>query len=136
MDKKTLVIYIVFIAVVVSAIGGASYLLRDTPDNNKKEIVDMLGRTVSMPEKVERVVGVEAGALRLIVYLNASELVVGIEDTELDAMNPYNLAHPELVNLPVIGPMHGGDAELITAQQPDVIFWTYTTVDDADELAG
>lgn len=99
------------------------------------EVTDMAGRTVEVPENVDRVVGVEAGSLRLITYLNATQKVVGVEDFEKrDHNRPYIMAHPELAELPNIGPQHGGDAELIAAQDPDVIFWTYTNAGDADDL--
>ncbi|MFP3908963.1 MAG: iron ABC transporter substrate-binding protein [Archaeoglobaceae archaeon] len=99
------------------------------------EITDMAGRTVEVPEEVDRVVGVGAGSLRLITYLNATHKVVGVEDFEKsDHLRPYIMAHPELTELPSIGPQHGGDAELIAAQDPDVIFWTYTKAGDADNL--
>ena len=101
---------------------------------NTVKIKDMLDRTVEVPEIVERVVGIESGALRLLVYLNCTDKVVGVEDLEADGGKPYNYAHPELAELPNIGPQHGGDAELIIAQEPEVIFWTYTTIGKADEL--
>lgn len=102
---------------------------------NRMVIKDMLGRTVTVPAQVKRVVGIEAGALRLLVYLEAAPLVVGVEDTEQKELSkPYLMAHPELAKLPGIGPIHGGDAELIAAQKPDVIFWTSTTVGKADTL--
>ena len=96
----------------------------------------MAGRTVSIPSKVKRVVGLGAGALRLLVYLEATDLVVGVETIEHTSNNtrPYNIAHPGLLDLPSIGPMHGGDPELITAQTPDVIFWTYAQTGDANDL--
>ena len=75
------------------------------------------------------------GALRLAVYLGATEMVVGVEEIEKTSLTrPYILAHPQLAKLPSLGPFHGGDAELITASQPDVIFWTYTTKGKADAL--
>ena len=46
---------------------------------------------------------------------------------------PYNLAHPELAGKPFIG-SKSGDPELIAAQNPDVIFFTFTTGKDADTL--
>ena len=106
---------------------------------NTVSIKDMLNRTVKIPEKVNRVVGIEAGALRLLVYLECTDKIVGVEDIEQRSGGPgcdkpYNFAYPEFASLPVIGPIHGGDAELIVAQEPDVIFWTYTTVGDADKL--
>ena len=98
-------------------------------------ITDMAGRTVAVPRNVEKVVGIEAGALRLIVYLGAVDKVVGVEDFEKrDKARPYRLAHPELGNLTSIGPMHGGDAELIAAARPDVIFWTYAEAGAANDL--
>jgi len=98
-------------------------------------VVDSADRIVTIKKPVERVVGVEAGALRLIVYLGATDRVVGVEDVEkrYPGARPYIIAHPELAELPSIGPIHGGDDELILAQHPDVIFWTYTTAEKADE---
>ncbi|HCW51490.1 MAG TPA: hypothetical protein DGR79_05420 [Clostridiales bacterium] len=98
-------------------------------------VTDMAGRTVEVPAQVDRVVGVGAGALRLIAYLDAVDKVVGVEDIEKrDRNRPYVMAHPELADLPSIGPMHGGEAESIVAQEPDVIFWAYTTAREADDL--
>ena len=108
---------------------------QDSETNGKNiKITDMLGRTIEVPQNVERVVGIEAGALRLLVYLECTDMVVGVEDIEQRDGKPYNFAHPDFADLPTIGPIHGGDAELIVAQEPDVIFWTYAMVGDADEL--
>ncbi len=99
-------------------------------------ITDMAGREVKVPKEVDEVVGIGAGALRLITYLNATDKVVGVEEFEKrdQTGRPYIIAHPELAQLPSIGPIHGGDTELITYQNPDVIFWTYTTAGEADDL--
>ena len=102
-------------------------------------ITDMLGREVEIPETVDRIAGIEAGALRLLVYMLQTEKVVGIEDNEKQDgaggnAKPYLFANPELLDLPSIGPIHGGDAELLVAAQPDVIFWTSTDISKADDL--
>jgi len=98
-------------------------------------VEDSLGRSVKVPEEVERIVGVEAGALRMITYLEATDLVVGVENFEKrDRKRPYRLAHPELGELPSVGPIHGGDPELLVSARPDVIFWTYTTRGKANDL--
>ncbi|MEA3558024.1 MAG: iron ABC transporter substrate-binding protein [Candidatus Thermoplasmatota archaeon] len=104
-----------------------------------RTITDMLGREVEIPEKVNSVVGIEAGALRLLVYMQQADKVVGIEDHEKlggagGRAKPYTLANPGLLDLSSIGPMHGGDAELLVATQPDVVFWTYTDTSKADDL--
>ncbi|MFB6290148.1 MAG: iron ABC transporter substrate-binding protein [Candidatus Bipolaricaulia bacterium] len=102
---------------------------------NSIVVEDGLGRKVSVPGEVERVVGLEAGALRLITYMEATDRVVGVENFEKrDKKRPYRLAHPELAELQSIGPIHGGDSELIVAARPDVIFWTYTTKKKANDL--
>ena len=98
------------------------------------KITDMLDRTVEVPENVEKVVGLESGALRLLVYLECEDKVVGVEDTEDDGGRPYNYAYPELADLPSIGPIHGGDPELIVTQEPDVIFWVFATEIQADNI--
>ncbi|MFW6041123.1 MAG: iron ABC transporter substrate-binding protein [Thermoplasmatota archaeon] len=87
-------------------------------------ITDMAGREVEIPKNVERIVGVGSGCVRLLVYLDVVDYIVGVEEYEKgDLMGrPYALANPELSNLPSIGPIHGGDTELIMDQEPDVIF--------------
>ncbi len=100
----------------------------------KVTVYDILGRKVVVPEKVTKVIGVRAGALRLLVYMDAVEMVAGIEESEFRGSRPYIQAHPELLKRPIIGPSMGGDAELIAGTNPDVIFITYTTRGDADAL--
>lgn len=102
--------------------------------SGKTIINDMLGRRVEIPQPIKRVVGVRAGALRLLVYMDATAMVSGIEDVELRPGRAYTFAHPELLTLPLIGPMMGGDAELIAVNQPDVIFMTFATIGEADDL--
>jgi len=99
-----------------------------------RKITDMLGRTVEVPDSISGIIGIKPGTLRLLVYLDAVPLLKGVEEIETRSLKPYNMAWPELASLPVIGPMHGGDAELIAAQKPNVIFSTYITTSEADEL--
>jgi iron complex transport system substrate-binding protein len=97
-------------------------------------VKDMLGRQIFVPEQVHRIIGLRAGALRLLVYMDAVDMIVGIEQNEKQGRTPYLKAHPELALLPSIGPSMGSDAELILKTKPDVIFITYTTIGDADAL--
>jgi len=133
--KKEWIGTVVIGAVVLAALLNTGGICQESKiTENTILIKDMLNRTVKIPEKVNRVVGIEAGALRLLVYLECTDKVVGVEEIEQKGEKPYDFAHPELASFPPIGPIHGGDAELIVAQEPDVIFWTYTTVGDADKL--
>ncbi len=88
------------------------------------QVKDMAGREVDVPENVESIVAVGSGCMRLIAYMEATDLLAGVEEYEQgDSMGrPYALANPQLSEKESIGPIHGGDMELITAQEPDVIF--------------
>lgn len=144
MNKKYATIGTIIIVAVIA--GGLSVSTSGNPergDNLESEektdtitVTDMTGREVEVPKKVDEIVGLEAGALRLITYLNSTDKIVGVEQFEKDDQigRPYIYAHPELSELPSIGPQHGGDPEQIVAQEPDVIFWTYATAGDAEDL--
>jgi iron complex transport system substrate-binding protein len=99
-----------------------------------RTITDMPGRKVEVPDTINRIVGIRSGTLRLLACIDAVPFIKGIEKVETRSMKPYNMAYPELALLPVTGPMHGGNAELITALKPDVIFSTYLSVSEGDEL--
>lgn len=97
-------------------------------------VTDMLGRKVTVPANIDKVVALRAGALRLLVYMDAADMIAGVEENEKRSSRPYLLAFPELMKLPSVGPQMGGDPELIVAAQPDVIFISYSTVGEADAL--
>ncbi len=98
----------------------------------EREVIDAAGRRVTVPEAVERVICSGPGALRLLTYLQAQDLVVAVDDIEkrrpqFDA-RPYALANPRYKTLPVFGEFRGFDhPELILSlnPQPQVIFKTY-----------
>lgn len=108
-------------------------------------VTDMMNRTVTVVQDPQRIIGIGAGSLRMIVYLQAQDRVVGVDMREQAATNasaigmpsgidrPYNIAHPELAGRPFIGAI-AGDPELIAIQKPDVVFITFTTGKDASAL--
>ena len=104
------------------------------PDESTRTVQDMLGRRVSIPNDVTRVIGLRAGALRMIAYLDAVDLVAGVEEPELRSDRPYLSAYPQLKSKPAVGPQMGGDPELLAAAAPDLIFMTFTTRGQADAL--
>ena len=107
-----------------------------------RPVKDMAGRQVSVPSRVERVVALGPGCLRLVVYLEAANLVKGIEALEprYPAGRPYYMAHPELGKLPRVGPgglaSIGGlpDLEALLAVRPQVVFATCLKAAQADLL--
>ncbi|MEM1873490.1 MAG: ABC transporter substrate-binding protein [Acidilobaceae archaeon] len=110
------------------------------------EVVDFAGRKVVVPRNVTRVVAIGPGALRLIAYLQALDLVVGVEEMEkrwtpgTPTGMDYLLAHySRLKDLPTIGPGGPGrppNPELIAAVRPQLIVMSrlYMQFIDPDRL--
>jgi iron complex transport system substrate-binding protein len=117
---------------------GGSGTTGTTRTAESRTVTDATGRTVELPESIEDIVAVGPGALNLVAYLEATDMLVGVESCEHSwAKNiPYNLANPELRDLPVIGPHKGGDPELIVDADPDVVVATYFTAGTAADLQG
>jgi len=103
-------------------------------------VTDMLGRTVTVPAAVDKIACAGPGALRLIVYLQAQNKVIGVEDAEKNwgvTGRPYIMAHPELKELPSIGPGGPGklpDADALVKLNPQVLFLTYVDARTADNI--
>jgi iron complex transport system substrate-binding protein len=140
MVKRTYVIASVAIVAVV-LIAAIAVLFNPNisePTEQKpetQEITDMTGRTVTVPTEINRIVAICSGCLRVLTYMDAADLVCVVEELEGDATGrPYAMAHPEYASLPVIGPAHGGDPELIASQNPDIIFASDARSPDFDGL--
>jgi iron complex transport system substrate-binding protein len=105
-------------------------------------VTDQTRRQVSVPKNPTRIIGLGPGALRLILYLEGKNKVVGVEDMEKQnpTTRPYWIAHSDLGRLPSIGP--GGpsginkepDLEKVLAVKPEVIFITYMDREKAESL--
>lgn len=103
-------------------------------DNQTRTVVDMLGREVEVPADIKRIVCTGSNALRMVSYLQATDLLVGVEETDLayEASTKRDYAHvyyDTFQNLPVIG-KGGGTAytaypEEVLAADPDVILTCY-----------
>ena len=104
-------------------------------------VTDMVGRTVEVPAKAEKVIGIGSSSLRLIAYLEAVDAVVGVEQSELEdnvtCSYSRHVYHDTLKNLPVIG--DGGskgvtpNEEAIMQAAPEVVFASIDK-DAADSL--
>lgn len=98
-----------------------------------RTINDFLGRDVVIPAQVDRVICSGSGCLRLLVYLQGHDRVVGVDSAEKGGLpfsgdaRPYAVANPGLSNHPLFGEFRGHDnPELIAAldPQPQVILKT------------
>lgn len=108
-----------------------------TVAENTRTITDSAGREVTIPEDVSRIVCVNVGALRYTCYMQAQELVVGVEDYELEPNleRPYSWVNRDVfAGLPIIGNNGEHYPEAIIEADPDVIILSSLTDNDADEL--
>ncbi len=130
---RTILIMIFSFLVLPVWAGGESENKKDTESAVTVGITDCSGRTLNIPDNPEHVICSGPGALRLLVYLQAQEKAVAVDDIEtkrsaFDA-RPYALANPRFKSLPTFGEFRGHDnPELILSldPQPDVIFKTYS----------
>jgi iron complex transport system substrate-binding protein len=95
-------------------------------------ITDHIGRKVTIPKNVERIVCSGAGCLRYVCYLQGQNKVVAVDDLEKrkSAINtrPYHIANPQFLTMPLCGEFRGHDnPELIVSLKvmPQVILKTY-----------
>lgn len=105
-----------------------------SPKSDTRFITDMNGRKIEIPVQIRSAVCHGAGALRIICYLDATEIIIGIESNEKKRNVPYLYAYPELRDLPIIGTGNNADPELIARLQPEVIICTFLNTSEADEL--
>lgn len=109
-----------------------------------RSIVDVWGREVTIPGKVERIVCLGSGAPRLAAYLEVMDLVVGSEEHDAQAvtvLRDYSPVHQQaLAALPVVGAGGGsgennGFPEELVTLAPDVILVGFSQ-EAAEELQG
>lgn len=110
--------------------GGSS---EEAADLSTRKITDSTGREVVIPVDVERIVCVGVGALRYSCYMDAADLVVGVEDYETrEGMSRlYNYINfDKFKDLPVTGTNGEPDIEAIITVNPQVIVMSsYASVD-------
>jgi iron complex transport system substrate-binding protein len=131
-SKTLLFTFLLILTIISTMVSGCmenssnSQSIQLQEEKTTVQITDMAGRTVEVPENVERVVAVGAGVLRQIAYLEAMDMVVGVESSEKEDSGtaPYRTVYfDKMADLPEVGPGHGGTPELIASTRPDVIFF-------------
>lgn len=129
------ILLIIFVTIMLLILVGLVRSEYRTIKSEGVEVTDALGRRVMVPEQVDSIVCIKASAIRLICYAGGADRICGVEECELRG-NPYThlYAYPKLRTKPAIGPMMGGDPELILSVSPNLIFTTCSTIDEADRL--
>lgn len=96
-------------------------------------LTDGYGREVTIPSPVERVVCSGSGCLRYLVYMQAQDLTIGVDDIEKKDQaiegRPYALVYgTQFKTLPLIGEFRGkDDPEKIIGISPQIVFKTGST---------
>lgn len=150
MKKSALIL--LMIIVTLSSLFAFSACDKDKGTANGKTVTDLLGREVTVPEKINRVVCIGAGSLRLYTYVGDLSKLVGVEDIDGDgkdlngvlSIRPYKMVNKDLFNsLPSCGkggPQGSPEAEKILALNPDIVFSLYTSdkaaMDDLQQKIG
>ncbi|TFG13745.1 ABC transporter substrate-binding protein [Candidatus Thorarchaeota archaeon] len=137
MTKKGLTATVVIMSIVIISVLSVGLLLQSAnPVGDPRQITDILEREVEVPQQVERVAGIGIGALRTLVYLECSEMIVGrgATDLKLRYVLPYLLAEPSLTNLTEIESSDSVNMEVIISLAPDVIVASYYTAEDANRI--
>lgn len=141
----TFILAVCLILVLVGC-GGTNNSTNNTSDSTSdpsqteegtRTITDSTGRAVTIPETVESIVCVNVGALRYTCYMQAQDLVVGVEDYEQEPTMSrlYNYVNFEqFSSLPVIGSNGEHYPEAIISANPDVIIMSAAESKDADDL--
>lgn len=90
-----------------------------------RQIVDQIGRTVTIPDKVERTVVLQHQTLNLLVQLDATDKVVGVMSNWKQQLGDgYAQLAPSLEKTPKVGDLTSFDAESLVKLQPQVVFVT------------
>ena len=143
MKSKKLLLSTAILLSLVSCGGGSK--------NTGVKITDLANRELTIDtSKVNKVVCVGAGALRLYSYVGDMNKLSGAEDIDrttgekgsnpfVTASRPYYDVNKDLLkNLPTCGlggPMHqSAEADKILACEPDVVFSLYTDPKAANDL--
>lgn len=150
MKKSALIL--LMIIVTLSSLFAFSACDKDKDTANGKTVTDLLGREVTVPEKINRVVCIGAGSLRLYTYVGDLSKLVGVEDVDKDgkdfngvlSIRPYKMVNKDLFkSLPSCGkggPQGSADAEKILKLNPDIVFSLYTSdkaaMDDLQQKIG
>ncbi|RPD97900.1 hypothetical protein BBB56_17040 [Candidatus Pantoea deserta] len=86
-------------------------------------VTDQLGRHVTLPDKVDRVVVLQHQTLNLLVQLNATDKIVGIlANWKQQLGDGYAQLVPELTHKAMLGDLTHVDVESLVALHPQVVF--------------
>ncbi|MCG5538770.1 ABC transporter substrate-binding protein [Halorhodospira sp. 9622] len=139
---------IALVAGVGLILGGCGDALDDDPDGGgareTREVEDMLGRSVEVPESAKRIATVNVDAFRMALHLGVEERLVGIPSdmygSRFSEAKPIEVeAFGRLDEVAMVGGGQPGSefsAERVLATEPDLfIYWAFSRGDDDQAMA-
>jgi len=102
-----------------------------------RQITDQIGRQVTIPDEVNRVVVLQHQTLNLLVQMNASDKIVGVmANWKQQLGDGYARLAPELNQKAMLGDLTHVDPEKLVALKPQVVFVTnYAPREMIDKIA-
>lgn len=90
-----------------------------------RTFTDQIGRQVTVPDKVDRVVVLQHQTLNLLVQMNATDKIVGVmANWKQQLGDGYTRLAPELAQKTALGDLTHVDPEQLVALHPQVVFVT------------
>ncbi|MEL7696250.1 MULTISPECIES: ABC transporter substrate-binding protein [Pantoea] len=90
-----------------------------------RQIIDQLGRQVTIPDRVDRVVVLQHQTLNLLVQMNATDKIVGVmANWKQQLGDSYARLAPTLSQKAALGDLTHVDPEKLVALHPQVVFVT------------
>ncbi|MBP2168007.1 iron complex transport system substrate-binding protein [Erwinia toletana] len=114
-----------------------SLLLISCPTLAARQVTDQLGRQVTIPDRVDRVVVLQHQTLNLLVQLDATQTMVGIlSNWKQQLGDHYQRLAPALNSVPLLGDLTHVDPEKLVALHPQVVFVTnYAPQEMIDQIS-
>lgn len=135
--KKKRVQILLLTVLGIGMVCGCSSNSSMSVDGETRMVTDGADREVEIPKQVEHIVCSGVGALRYTCYMQAQDLVVGVEDYERgkEISRGYSIVNGEkFAELPVIGGNGDPYAEEIITVDPDIIVMSVRSGSDPDQL--
>lgn len=126
---------------VLSLCGCAPKKEEETPaeepaeETSSIQVTDQIGRTVTLERPAEKAVSTYYLVTASMLTMGLKDKIVGVE-MKANSRGLYQLAAPELIELPGVGSGKEINVEAIASLEPDVVFLPKKQKDAADVLEG
>lgn len=117
--KKYFILFMTAV-LLVTAVSGCAEAGTEDEQSQSVTVTDQIGRTVTLPRPAQKIASSYYISTALFVALGLEDKLAGIE-MKADTRRLYELAAPQLLELPAIGSGKELNIEQIAAVEPDVV---------------